>query len=137
MIDSLFFHDNVAPYISHALIQRFVTSNPSPRYTQIVAQAFQTGTYNGRIYSGKYGDMGAAVAAMLLDREARSATIQADTTHGMIREPYTSIIHVFRAMESSSNYKLSLSGLVDLGQQPYAATTVFSYCALEYLCCWF
>lgn len=132
VIDSLFYHDNVAPYISHALIQRFVTSNPSPRYTQTVAQAFSTGTYDGRTYSGKYGDMGAAVAAMLLDREARSATIKADSTHGMVRETYASVIHVLRAMEYSSDYVLELIDLHDkIGMQPYAAETVFSYCALR------
>jgi uncharacterized protein (DUF1501 family) len=133
VIDSFFYHDNHAPYIAHALIQRFVTSNPSPRYVQTVSEAFSTGTYGGRMYSGKYGDMAATVASMLLDSEARSTTLQSDGTHGMMREPFGSVIHLFRAMEYSSDYELALVGLSDqIGQQPYSSDTVFSYYEPDY-----
>jgi hypothetical protein len=47
LIDHLFHHDNTAPFISHRLIQRFTSSNPSPRYIQTVATAFTTGQYAG------------------------------------------------------------------------------------------
>ena len=133
MIDSFFYHDNVAPYISHALIQRFVTSNPSPRYVQAVATAFTTGTYDGRTYSGKYGDMAALVGAMLLDREARSAAISADGTHGMLREPFASTMHVFRAMEYSSDYEIHLADLKGkIGQEPFGSPSVFNYYKPDY-----
>jgi uncharacterized protein (DUF1501 family) len=133
VIDTFFYHDNHAPYIAHALIQRFVTSNPSPRYVQTVSEAFSTGTYGGRTYSGRYGDLAATVASMLLDSEARSTTIQADGTHGMMREPFASVIHIFRAMEYVSNYEVALLGLTDqIGQQPYNSDTVFSYYEPDY-----
>lgn len=34
MIDHIFTHPNTAPYISQSLIQRFTSSNPSPRYVK-------------------------------------------------------------------------------------------------------
>jgi hypothetical protein len=61
--------------------------------------AFKTGDYNGFGLSGKYGDLGAAVAATLMDREARSLTLAADPTHGQIREPILRLMHFLRAME--------------------------------------
>ena len=48
------------------LIQRFGISNPSPRFIERVATAYSTGLY-GQIGSGKYGDLGALAAAILLD----------------------------------------------------------------------
>ena len=52
LLDHLFYHNNTAPFISYRLIQRFGMSNPSPEYVGAVAQAFRTGEYNGRVYSG-------------------------------------------------------------------------------------
>ena len=52
LLDHLFYHNNTAPFIAYRLIQRFGVSNPSPAYVQAVAQAFKTGQYNGRVYSG-------------------------------------------------------------------------------------
>ena len=54
-LDHIFYHENTAPFISLRLIQRLVTSNPSPRYMAAVSEAFTTGKYAGRKYSGKYG----------------------------------------------------------------------------------
>ena len=78
LIDHIFYHPNVAPFIGYRLIQRLVTSNPSPRYVQAVSTAFSTGSYNGKVYSGTYGDLGAAVAAVLLDKEATSDVLTLD-----------------------------------------------------------
>ena len=69
-------HQNAPPFLAHRLIQRLVTSNPSPRYVSTVAHAFASGAYahtaSGASFGGRaYGDLGAAVAAILLDREAR------------------------------------------------------------------
>ena len=66
---------NVAPFIAYRLIQRLVTSNPSPRYVEAAAVAFRTGAYANLTFSVQYGDLGATVAAILLDREARSLVL--------------------------------------------------------------
>ncbi len=41
-IDNIVNNDNVAPYICRQLIQRFVTSDPSPGYVYRVVQKFRT-----------------------------------------------------------------------------------------------
>ena len=79
LLDHLFHHPNTAPFVAHRLIQRFTTSNPSPRYVSVVADAFRTGMHGGHTYSGAYGDLGATVAAVLSDREARATTARQST----------------------------------------------------------
>ncbi|MEL0028345.1 MAG: DUF1800 family protein, partial [Perlucidibaca sp.] len=65
-LDTLFQHHNVGPFIGRQLIQRLVTSNPSPAYVARVAAAFNN---NG---SGVRGDLKAVIQAVLLDADARS-----------------------------------------------------------------
>ena len=73
LLDHLVYHRNTAPFIAHRLIQRLVTSNPSPRYVAAVADAFRTGTSGGRTHSGGYADLGATVSTILLDLGLTSA----------------------------------------------------------------
>jgi hypothetical protein len=47
LLDHLLEHENTPPFVALHLIKRFVSSNPSPRYIKVVADAFKTGTYNG------------------------------------------------------------------------------------------
>ncbi len=93
-IDNLFNHPNVGPFIGRKLIQRLVTSNPSPEYINRVTAAFND---NG---SGVRGDMKAVIKAILLDQEARDMEMMDNINHGMLREPfirYVSILKVFNA----------------------------------------
>lgn len=99
VIDHLFYHKNVAPFIAIRLIQRLTTSNPSPRYVRAVTSAFRTGAYDGVTYSGRYGDLAATVAAIMLDREATSPILDADPSHGGMREPLIKLLHLMRSME--------------------------------------
>jgi len=78
-INNIFKHPNIAPYISKQLIQRLVTSNPSPAYVERVARVFNN---NGL---GIKGDMKAIVRAILLDTEALS-DVKPDN-FGKLREP--------------------------------------------------
>ena len=64
-LDNIFRHPNVAPFISKQLIQRLVTSNPSPQYVERVARVFEN---DG---AGQRGELDAVVKAILLDPEAR------------------------------------------------------------------
>ena len=43
-----------------------------------------------------------ALHAILLDREARSTTLDLDPSHGQLREPLLRVMHLLRAMEYSS-----------------------------------
>ncbi len=130
LIDHLFWHPSLAPFVSKLMIQRMVTSNPSPRYVSAVATAFRTGTYGGRTFSGVYGDMGAAVAAIVLDREARSVLLEADPSFGVIREPLLRVIHVLRAMNYQGNDARELimpSLSAQVGMEAFGSPSVFGF----------
>ena len=75
-LDRLFMHSNVGPFIGRQLIQRLVTSNPSPAYVARVAAAFAD---NGQ---GVRGDMKAVLRRILLDPEARNAPAPDDSVFG-------------------------------------------------------
>ena len=102
VLNHLFWHKNTAPFTAHKLIQRLVSSNPSPAYVSAVAAAFSEGSYAG-IGSGRYGDLSAMVAATLLHREARALTLDEDGGHGGQREPLLMLLHLMRALEYTPN----------------------------------
>jgi Protein of unknown function (DUF1800)/CHRD domain len=93
-LDSIFNNQNVGPFICRQLIQRLVTSNPSQGYLYRVVQAFND---NG---SGVRGDMQAVIKAILLDYEARSTDLLAQTTYGKQREPLLRVTAAARALPS-------------------------------------
>jgi len=95
-MDALFNHPNVGPFIGRQLIQRFVSSNPSPGYIYRVAQVFNN---NGE---GVRGDMKAVLRAVLTDFEARSEEFYNDRGFGKQREPLLRMSHLLRAMKLSA-----------------------------------
>jgi len=135
LLDHLVFHRNAAPFIAHRLIQRLTTSNPTPRYVRAVVEAFRKGSYGGRAYTDRPADLGAAVAAILLDREAVTPVLDADPHHGGLREPHLKMLHLMRAMElrtvGGREMELKQLGGV-IGQQQYASPSVFSFFLPEY-----
>jgi hypothetical protein len=121
--------------LAYRFIQRFGVSNPSPRYTKAVATAFRDGVYQG-IGSGKYGDLGATFAAVLLDREARSAALDLDPTSGQLREPLLKVVHMMRSLELKphSGKQLVVGALEKMiGMNPHFAPDVFSYFKPEHI----
>jgi hypothetical protein len=97
VLDNYVFHPNTAPFLAVRFCQRFGISNPSPRYVETVARAFQTGLYREPVSTrtfgrGKYGDLEATFAAVVLDREARSPLLDADPAHGSVREPLLKVL---------------------------------------------
>lgn len=93
--------------------------------------AFKDGTYEG-IGDGKYGNMKAMVAAIILDREARSVNLDADPTHGSFKEPLSKFIAFMRGMNFRPQQSVGEEvRLVDLhnsiGQEPHNAPNVFSF----------
>ena len=95
-LDLLFNHPNVGPFIARRLIQRLVTSNPSPAYIERVAAAFND---NGH---GVRGDMKAVIKAILLDPEALAGPEQDPHTFGKVREPLLCISHLWRAFQAQN-----------------------------------
>jgi uncharacterized protein (DUF1800 family) len=97
-LDNIFNHPNVGPFIAKQLIQKLVTSNPSPAYVQRVAEKFNN---DG---SGVRGNLAAVVRAVLLDTEARSApTGNAVATAGKVKEPLLRLTQFWRAYDGRSN----------------------------------
>ncbi|MBV8467016.1 MAG: DUF1800 domain-containing protein [Burkholderiales bacterium] len=119
-LDTLFNHPNVGPFVSRQLIQRLVTSNPSPAYVGRVAAVFNN---NG---SGVRGDMKAVVQAILLDSEARN---DPTGSFGKLREPILQVTHfwrVFNAHAQNGQYGLTYPEGV-IGQAPLGSPTVFNF----------
>jgi uncharacterized protein (DUF1800 family) len=123
-IDNLFEHPNTGPFIGKQLIQRLVTSNPSPAYVSRVSAAFAD---NG---SGVRGDMQAVLRAILLDPEAR-AEPDATRSFGKLREPllrYTAMLRQLGVTAPDGFYANLGFGVQELIQQhPLSAPSVFNF----------
>lgn len=123
-IDNLFNHPNVGPFIGKQLIQRLVTSNPSPAYVERVARAFDGDD------TGVRGDMRAVIRAVLLDPEAAAGTTTA-SDFGKLREPvvrYASILRQFGANSSDGFIANTGYFLQELAKQhPLSAPSVFNF----------
>jgi uncharacterized protein (DUF1800 family) len=95
-LDTLYNHPNVGPFFGKQLIQRLVTSNPSPGYVSRVAAAFNN---NG---AGVRGDMKAVWRAVLLDPEARQYNAIANRS-GKLREPVLRLANLMRAFKAATS----------------------------------
>ena len=136
------YHPNTAPFLALRFAQRFGLSNPSPRLIDVVATAFRSGSFvdgeTGTIFgSGEYGDLGAMVAALLLDRETRTVTLDADPTHGSLQEPLLRLLRIMRSLEfelKPENHFVTLRDELHelIGQAPHELPTVFSFFLPEY-----
>jgi uncharacterized protein (DUF1800 family) len=120
-LDNLFNHPNVGPFIGKQLIQRLVTSNPSPAYVERVARVFNN---NG---AGVRGDIAAVVRAILLDAEARSAPASASV--GKLKEPLLRVTQLWRAYEgrSQSGRYANINPVANFGQGPLQSASVFNF----------
>lgn len=125
-LDRLFNHDNTGPFFARQMIQRLVTSNPSPAYVGRVAAAFAD---NG---AGVRGDLRAVWTAILTDAEARTLPGPSDTLSGKLREPIVRFVQWARTVGIASAggaweiYDLSSSDN-GLGQSPLRSPSVFNF----------
>jgi len=111
------------------LIQRLVTSNPSPAYVGRVAAMFNN---DGR---GVRGNMKVVIKAIFNDREAKTAPVVGSAMYnvaGKLREPMVRLTAVSRLMGVSSDRKVfpigDLSnGAQGLGQSPFKSLSVFNF----------
>jgi uncharacterized protein (DUF1800 family) len=130
-LDAIYAHDNVGPFISRQLIQRLVTSNPSPAYVARVAAAFNN---NG---SGVKGDLKVVLKAVLLDSDARGSATLASPTFGKQREPLLRFVAWARAFKANSPTNAwAIGNTTDpstrLGQSPLRSPTVFNFFSPSY-----
>lgn len=128
-IDHLFNHPNVGPFIGKQLIQRLVKSNPSASYIERITNVFND---NG---NGVRGDLGAVVAAILLDEEARNCNWINNTANGRLKEPiqrYTQYVKGFDAKTETWfwNQGVVLNNFTD--QYVLSSPTVFNFFLPDY-----
>ncbi len=123
-------HPNVAPFISRQLIERFVTSNPSPAYIARVATVFNTAG----------NDLGDVIKVILTDTEARNppalGTQSESDSYGKLREPILRLTAMWRAFNARAPApdaygEVKMMGttgfLGSYGQAPLESPTVFNF----------
>ena len=121
-LDRLAGHPNVGPFVGKQLIQRLVTSNPSPAYVSAVAAAFAANA------SGVRGDMRHVVKTILMHPEARATS----NSSGKLREPVLRLSAFLRAYGFTSDSGEYRVGNTDnpgtaLGQTPMRSPSVFNF----------
>ncbi|MDR7272527.1 uncharacterized protein (DUF1800 family) [Pelomonas saccharophila] len=123
-LDTIFQHPNVPPFFCKQLIQRLVTSNPSPAYVGRVAAVFVN---DG---AGARGNLKAVVRAVLMDAEARGDNPAANVAKQ--REPVIRFANMLRGLGAKSTSGLNRIQYLDssddaLGQSPLLAPSVFNF----------
>jgi uncharacterized protein (DUF1800 family) len=121
-LDNIFNHPNVGPFIATRLIQRLVTSNPSPQYIERVASTFDNNGFGVR------GDLGVVVKAILLDDEARNPT-NTDVA-GKLKEPLLRVTQLWRAYDAgavSGKFRIRPPPNIYFGQGPLQSPSVFNF----------
>ena len=120
VLDILFNHPNLGPFLATRLIRALVTSNPSPAYVARISAVFAD---NGQ---GVRGDLRAVVRAILLDAEARNDNPAG--AFGRLRTPMQHVIAMCRALGltvpagSTINWNLG-----QMGEHPLMAPSVFGH----------
>ncbi len=129
-LDNLFNHPNTPPFVCTFLIQRLVTSNPSPAYVERVSEVFVN---DG---NGMRGNLGAVVKAILLDEEATSCMEGQANDFGSLREPFIRYIHLGKAMNgytTSGNFRNVMNDIFERsGQRPLNSPSVFNFFQRDY-----
>jgi len=125
-LDTLFNHHNVGPFFGRQMIQRLVTSNPSPAYVARVASAFNN---NG---AGVRGDLQAVFAAVLLDDEARGPDGLTQSGYGKLREPMLRLVQwgrTFGIRSALGSWKIgdTSNPATQLAQSPLRSPSVFNF----------
>ena len=123
ILDTLFNHTNLAPFLATRMIKNLVSSNPSTNYVQRVANVFIN---NGK---GVRGDLLATIKAVLLDTEASQAV---NTLNGKVREPMLRLVQWARTFGAIT--ATDVWGIGDtsdpgsrLAQSPLRSPTVFGF----------
>ncbi|MGC9403171.1 DUF1800 domain-containing protein [Vibrio genomosp. F10 str. 9ZC157] len=123
VLDILFNHSNTAPFVSRLLIQRLVTSNPSPEYVERVADVFDDDGHGIR------GNLKAIFRAIILDQDAQNGS------GTKIKEPIIVATHFHRAFDAQlSSERISDANriMVNVHQEPVGSPSVFNFYSPNY-----
>ncbi|WP_435355811.1 DUF1800 domain-containing protein [Emticicia sp. SJ17W-69] len=129
-LNILFNHPNVGPFISRRLIQRLVTSNPSPAYIKRIATVFNN---NG---SGVRGDLKAVIRAILLDPDARQCCGDNTEYYGTLKEPFLRYMNLVKGLnlQAQGNVFRNVMARVydETEQRPLNSNSVFNFFSPDY-----
>ena len=118
VLDIIFAHPNVPPFVATRLIRSLVTSNPTSAYITRVADKFVD---NGQ---GVRGDLKAVVTAVLTDPDADLPEL----TDGRLLDPVLHVIGLGRALGAQfGDPNQFMYVLGNLGQAPLNPASVFSF----------
>jgi uncharacterized protein (DUF1800 family) len=124
-------HPNVGPFMARRLIQRLVTSNPSPAYIQRIATVFNN---NG---SGIRGDLKAVVRAILLDPDARQCCGDDTEYYGTLKEPFLRYMNLVKGLNLEAQggiFRNSMIRVYDKTEQkPLNSPSVFNFFSPDYI----
>lgn len=118
VLDTLFQHPNMPPFLATRLIRSLVTSNPSQEYITRIADVFVD---NGQ---GVRGDLAAVVKAILTDPDATLPSVD----DGRLQDAVLNVIGLGRALDAvfgdASQFMYVFS---DLGEELLTPNSVFSF----------
>lgn len=126
-LDIIFAQPEVGPFVCQQLIQRLVSSNPSPEYLQRVTKVFND---NGE---GVRGDLAAVTKAILLDPEALSTESVKKfkepilVTTAMLRALYVKPGNDWQTPKGGDMHGVYWFRRLGFGQDPLMAPSVFNY----------
>jgi hypothetical protein len=125
VLDNIYNHPNLPPFVVKQLIQQMVTSNPSAGYIARVVDVFNRNKTNPN-------QLCEVARAILLDPEARGDRKNADN-YGHLKEPVLLITNLARMFDAKSADRTTNSDgylnpdSVNIGQDAWRPGSVFSY----------
>jgi uncharacterized protein (DUF1800 family) len=125
VLNNIYNHPNVGPFVSKQLIQQLVTSNPSAAYVARVTDTFNRNRSNA-------SQLQLVARAILLDPEARGDRKNA-SNYGHLKEPVLYITNLMRMFGAkSADRTVNSDGYlnpdaVNQGQDVFRPPSVFSY----------
>ena len=120
-LNAIMHHPSLAPFVSRLLIQRFVTSQPSPAYVARISSVFLD---NGQ---GVEGDLKSVIRAILLDPEARAGDSGESTLLGFLQDPIYAQTFLMSALQISGEDDQPNYVPGELGEGIFNPPTIFGY----------
>jgi uncharacterized protein (DUF1800 family) len=126
VIDSLFYHPNLGPFVARHLIKNFVTSNPSTDYVARVVGVFNSNA------DGERGNLSSVVQAVLFDPEARKEPAEQSTHFGRVKDPLLKFVN-FNRLFNVGSYLETNNYLANRPSQTFlGAHSVFNFYSPTY-----
>jgi len=110
-------HKNTSVFISKQLIQKLITSNPTPEYIKDISDIFKE----------SQGDLKLVIKGILLHDEARIERNKKSSIFGKFKEPMIRLSAFYRATNTISRLRKSTPVKVFIGQTYLDAGSVFNY----------